>query len=84
MSKVFHGPVAAELQGFLQFKRGLGYGYLRGEFTLREFDRFSIEYTASNDSWQLDRAAVAWLASEEACYITGADIPVDGGLGLGA
>jgi 3-oxoacyl-[acyl-carrier protein] reductase len=27
--------------------------------------------------------AVAWLASEEAAYVTGAVIPVDGGLGMG-
>lgn len=29
-------------------------------------------------------SAVTWLASMDACYVTGADIPVDGGLGLGA
>ena len=29
-------------------------------------------------------ATVIWLASEESRYITGAEIPVDGGLGLGA
>ena len=40
MNKIFHGPVAAELHGFLQFKRSLGYGYMRAEFSLREFDRF--------------------------------------------
>jgi 3-oxoacyl-[acyl-carrier protein] reductase len=28
-------------------------------------------------------AAVRWLASDEAAYITGAVIPVDGGLGMG-
>jgi 3-oxoacyl-[acyl-carrier protein] reductase len=27
--------------------------------------------------------AVAWLASDDAAYITGAVIPVDGGLGMG-
>jgi 3-oxoacyl-[acyl-carrier protein] reductase len=28
-------------------------------------------------------SVVAWLASEEAGYVTGAVIPVDGGLGMG-
>jgi integrase/recombinase XerD len=64
MNKIFHGPAAAELHAFLQFKRSLGYGYMRGEFSLREFDRFLIEYAARNHSWQLDRAALAWLASK--------------------
>jgi hypothetical protein len=38
MNKIFHGPVAAELHAFLDFKRSLGYGYMRGEFSLREFE----------------------------------------------
>ena len=28
-------------------------------------------------------AAVTWLASDAAAYVTGAVIPVDGGLGMG-
>jgi integrase len=64
MSKIFQGPVAAELDAFLQFKRSLGYAYVRPEFSLREFDRFLIKYAARNRLWQLDRAAVAWLASK--------------------
>src|SRR5262249_8753551 len=64
MNKIFCGPVAAELQSFLQFKRNLGYGYVRAEFSLREFDRFLTEYAATNPQWQLDRAAIAWLASK--------------------
>lgn len=64
MSKVFHSPFAEELRAFLQFKRSLGYGYMRAEFSLWEFDRFLIEYAARNHPWQLDQAALAWLASK--------------------
>jgi len=64
MNKVFSGPLAGELFGFLQFKRSLGYGYTRAEFTLREFDRFLIEYAARNHHWRLDQAVIAWLSSK--------------------
>jgi integrase len=64
MNNIFQGPVAGELHAFLQFKRSLGYGYMRAEFTLREFDRFLIEYAARNRYWKLDRAAIAWLSSK--------------------
>jgi integrase len=64
MNNMFKGPAAGELHGFLQFKRSLGYGYMRAEFTLREFDRFLIEYAARNRGWRLDRAAIAWLSSK--------------------
>ena len=37
MNKIFHSPVATELRSFLQFKRSLGYGYKRPEFSLRAF-----------------------------------------------
>ena len=64
MNTIFQGPVAGELHAFLQFKRSLGYGYMRAEFTLHEFDRFLIEYAAKNRHWQLDRGALAWLSSK--------------------
>lgn len=64
IQKSFHGPIARELNDFLQFKRSLGYGYQRVEFTLREFDRFLIEYASRNRRWRLDRAAIAWLSSK--------------------
>jgi integrase len=64
MKNIFCGPIATELLGFLQFKRSLGYGYMRAEFTLREFDRFLIEYVAKNRDWQLDQAAISWLSSK--------------------
>lgn len=64
MKQIFRGPMAAELQAFLQFKRSLGYGYLRAEFTLREFDVFLVRYAAKNRPWELGRAAIAWLSTK--------------------
>jgi integrase/recombinase XerD len=64
MINVFQGPTAREMHAFLQFKRSLGYGYMRAEFTLREFDRFLIQYAANNRRLKLDRAAIAWLSSK--------------------
>jgi integrase/recombinase XerD len=64
MTAQFHGPLAGELQGFLQFKRNLGYRYARAEFTLLEFDRFLRAYSARRQTWHLDQAMVAWLASK--------------------
>ena len=68
MTNTFQGPIAGELHAFLQFKRSLGYGYMRAEFTLREFDRFLIHYAAGNRRWKLDRAAIAWLSSKP-CFL---------------
>jgi len=64
MNHIFRGPIATELLDFLQFKRDLGYGYRRAEFTLREWDRFLIEYVTKNRDWQLDQAAISWLSSK--------------------
>ena len=66
MSGIFHSLLASELLGFLQFKRSFGYGYMRAEFTLREFDRFLIEYVARNRRWRLDQTAITWLSSKPA------------------
>jgi integrase len=64
MNKMFHGPVADELHGFLRFKRSLGYGYSRAEFSLREFDRFLSIYADKHPRGRLDQAALEWLASK--------------------
>ena len=64
MNKSFLSPIAGELHGFLQFKRSLGYGYGRAEFSLREFDKFLSGYTRKDSRWQLDRVAIAWLSSK--------------------
>ncbi len=63
MNTIFRGPIAVELQSFLEFKRSLGFGYERAEFALREFDRFLSGYV-KDSRWQLDQAAIAWLSSK--------------------
>ena len=62
MNEIFHGPIAGELSGFLQFKRSLGYGYRRAEFALREFDRFLSGYAGKDPKWRLDRVAILDLS----------------------
>ncbi len=64
MTAQFHSPLSRELQGFLRFKRSLGYRYAQSEFTLREFDRFLKKYARKHRSWRLDQAILAWLASK--------------------
>jgi integrase/recombinase XerD len=66
MKKAFQGPLADEFDGFLEFKRSLGFGYRRAEFTLREFDRFLIVFAGQHRRWQLDQAALKWLSSKPA------------------
>jgi integrase/recombinase XerD len=66
MSPIFKSPIAAELRDFLEFKRSLGYGYRRAEYTLHEFDRFLVRFAGSHPAWQLDRAAIDWLSSKPA------------------
>ena len=61
---LFRGPFSGELQGFLQFKRSLGYEYGRAEYALREFDQFLVRYVRSQRQWDLGRAAIAWLSSK--------------------
>lgn len=64
MNKIFTGPIAGDLHGFLTFKRSLGFGYLRAESTLREFDRFLSDYATGNRRWRLELAALEWLSSK--------------------
>lgn len=64
MNETFHGPIAGELHSFLKFKRGLGFGYGRAEYALKEFDRFLSGYVERNSRWRLDQAALAWLSSK--------------------
>jgi integrase/recombinase XerD len=61
MKEFFVSPLADDFKGFLQFKRSLGYKYVRAEFTLRQFDHFLQGYAAEHKNWQLDRAILKWL-----------------------
>jgi integrase len=63
MKVCFESPLADELQGFLKFKRSLGYKYERAEFTLRQFDQFLQKYVEKHKDWQLDHAILSWLVS---------------------
>ena len=64
MKTTFRSALAEELTGFLQFKRSLGYGYRRAEFTLRDFDHFLSKYVSKNRRWRMDQVALAWLSSK--------------------
>ena len=64
MTTRFKSRWAADFEALLRFKRRLGYRYARGEFTLREFDRFLLRSQAYQRRAEcLDQAILAWLAS---------------------
>jgi integrase/recombinase XerD len=62
MNIMFKSSIAGDLNGFLQFKRSLGYRYARAEFTLREFDRFLV--ATAYKRLPLDQAALEWLSGK--------------------
>jgi integrase/recombinase XerD len=62
MNTIFKSSIAGDLNGFLQFKRSLGFRYARAEFTLREFDRFLV--AAAYKRLPLDQAALEWLSGK--------------------
>jgi integrase len=64
MKASFASPLADDFKGFVQFKRSLGYKYVRAEFTLRQFDHFLQGYAAKCKDWQLDRAILKWLGNK--------------------
>jgi integrase len=64
MKVYFKSPLADDFKGFLEFKRSLGYRYVRAEFTLRQFDRFLQVYVSKRKDWQLDRAILTWLSNK--------------------
>jgi integrase len=62
MNTIFKSSIAGDLNGFLQFKRSLGYRYARAEFTLREFDRFLVATVYKR--LPLDQSALEWLSGK--------------------
>src|SRR5574338_406235 len=62
MNTIFKSSIAGDLNGFLQFKRSLGFRYARAEFTLREFDRFLV--ATAYKRLPLDQAALEWLSGK--------------------
>lgn len=62
MNTIFRSSIAGDLNGFLQFKRSLGFRYARAEFTLREFDRFLV--ASAYKRLPLDQAALEWLSGK--------------------
>jgi integrase/recombinase XerD len=62
MNTIFKSSIAGDLNGFLQFKRNLGFRYARAEFTLREFDRFLV--ASAHKRLPLDQAALEWLSGK--------------------
>lgn len=62
MNTIFKSSIAGHLNGFLQFKRSLGFRYARAEFTLREFDRFLV--ATAYKHLPLDQAALEWLSGK--------------------
>jgi integrase len=55
--------LAADIDGFIRFKRSLGYKYVRAEFWLRAFSRFVEQHATEPAS--LEDHARAWLARNE-------------------
>ena len=63
MTTRFKSRWAADFAALLRFKRSRGYRYARGEFTLREFDRFLLRTQAyPRRAEGLAPAILAWLA----------------------
>jgi integrase/recombinase XerD len=55
--------LARDIDRYLEFKRALGYSYLRGEFTLRNFERFARQYAhrQKQSAIDLEPTVNAWL-----------------------
>ena len=66
MKHCFVSVFAPNLESFLAFKRGLGYGYRREEFLLRAFDRFVRARTRRRRSVAMDDLLHEWLARNRA------------------
>lgn len=61
MSALTPVRLSREVAAFLVFKRALGYRYLRGEFTLRNFERFAVRGRGPQSPIDLEGVIRAWL-----------------------
>ena len=57
----FFGPMAADLEAFLAFKRASGRRYDRAAFRLRSLDRFLAQHARRNGTIDLASALPIWL-----------------------
>jgi integrase/recombinase XerD len=67
MKPAVTSSLAAEIDRFLAFKRGLGYGYRRHEFLLRAFDRFVQQRSRSRPRHRVafEELVREWLARNQ-------------------
>lgn len=63
MNPSFASSLAAELRGFLAFKRALGLAYVRQEAILRSFDRFLVEH-GPRGRQPLGAVMLSWLGRD--------------------
>jgi len=61
MTTIIVAELAQDIEGFLAFKRALGYAYRRGEFTLRCFRRFVEQRTAKRTKVDLEPLLKEWV-----------------------
>lgn len=61
MSGLTPARLGKEITAFLTFKRALGYRYVRGEFTLRNFERFAARGRGPRSPIDLEGVIRTWL-----------------------
>jgi len=66
MTRPFMSPLAAEIDGFLAFKRARGIGYGRAEFLLRAFDHFVHACSRHRRRIVFEDLMRQWLARNDA------------------
>ena len=62
MTRLTAKSLTRDIDQFLVFKHALGYPYLRGEATLRSFQRFATRNLERNGTLDLAAAINLWLA----------------------
>ena len=62
MTRITVERLAQDIEGFLVFKRALGYPYGRGEATLRSFERFVRQHSAPHSKVALEAMVSGWLS----------------------